>query len=100
MTERPEHECAEHLHFTLGIKAFGDTNLKYLEARAHCRLCGRRAQFRGALGVNPSGGTVSLDGLEATTPFVFEGEIYDKRGKGFGITSPQANEKPSDEGLN
>lgn len=86
-----DHVCAEHIHFHLNVQHFGDTNIKYLEARGACKLCGRKLAFQGPAGLSPSYPTVSLDGSEATFPFLFDGEVYDGKAMGYSVTSPEAN---------
>lgn len=85
------HKCAEHVHWHLNLQHFGDTNIKYLEVTGGCSLCGRRIAFRGPLGVNPAHPTVTMDGSEASFPFLFEDEIYDGKATGYAVSSPGAN---------
>lgn len=87
MTE--EHTCAEHLGLTLNVQHFGDSNIKYLEVKARCNVCGRPAQFRGTtVGLSPTEPTIGLDGEEAIFPFLFAGEVYDGKAMGYQVTSP------------
>lgn len=86
-----DHSCAENLHWHLNLQHFGDTNIKYLEIRGACKVCGKQAMFRGPVGLNPSHPTVGIDGSEAIFPFVFDGETYDGKAIGYSVSSPGAN---------
>ena len=81
----PQHACAENIHFHLNVQHFGNTNIKYLEVKGSCSVCRKNLTFRGPIGIQPSHPTRSLDGEEATFPFLFEGEIYDGKAVGYGV---------------
>lgn len=85
------HNCTDGMHFHLNVQHFGDTNIKYLEVTAHCKVCGAKAAFRGPPGLNPSHPTVAIDGTEAVFPFVFEGEEYDGKATALTVTSSGGN---------
>lgn len=86
-----DHVCAEHFHWHLNLQHFGDTNIKYLEVRGACNVCGKAAHFRGPAGMNPSHPTVAIDGSEAVFPFVLEGETYDGKAIGYSVTAVGGN---------
>jgi hypothetical protein len=85
------HKCAEQTSWHLNLQHFGNTNMKYLEVTGACRACGRKAQFRGPMGVSSAHPTVAVDGSEAVFPFLFDGETYDGKALGYTVTSPEAN---------
>ena len=91
MTDQPAHECVENMNFHLNLQSFGDTNIKYLEVRGGCSICGRRMRFRGQAGLSPSAPTTAIDGSEAIFPFLFEGETYDGKGSGYTVSVVGAN---------
>jgi len=86
-----DHICAENFSWHLNLQHFGDSNIKYLEVRGNCERCGRKAEFRGPAGLNPSHPTVAIDGSEAVFPFVIEGEVYDGKAVGYSITVKGGN---------
>lgn len=88
-----EHTCAENVHVTLNVQFFGNTNIKYLEVKLHCSLCGKPARFRGNLvGLSPTEPTIGADGAEAIFPFLFEGEEYDGKAMGYLVSSPHGGD--------
>ena len=85
------HNCVEHMHYHLNLSHAGDTNMKYLEVTGSCSICGRKAQFRGPVGMSPNHPTVAIDGSEAVLPFVFEDETYDGKAIGYSVSALGAN---------
>lgn len=86
-----EHRCGEQMHWHLNLQHFGDTNIKYLEVTGKCRVCGKKAVFRGPAGLNPAGPTVAIDGSEAIFPLLLEGETYDGKAMGYSVSNAGAN---------
>lgn len=73
------------LHFHLNNAYFGDTNIHYLEIKAHCNICKAPMVFRGLpAGLSPEHPTASIDGQEAVLPFLAADE--DLTGKPFGYS--------------
>jgi hypothetical protein len=85
------HTCAAHVHWHLNLQHFGNTNIKYLEVKGRCALCGRGVSFRGPAGLNPVHPTVSVDGSEAIFPFLFDDETYDGKAIGYSVSASGAN---------
>lgn len=73
------------LHIDVNNAGFGNTNLHYLEIKAHCTICGKPAVFRGPVGMQPDHPAMSLAGDEVRLPFVIEGETYDGKAHGYSV---------------
>lgn len=78
------------LHLNINNAGFGDTNLHYLEITARCKICGKRAAFRGPMGMMPDQPAVAPDGSEIRVPFIFEGEQLTGKPMGFSIRAALA----------
>lgn len=89
--DHPPHTCVENMHYHLNLAHFGDTNMKYLEVTGNCSICGRKAQFRGPIGLNPNHATVAFDGSQAVLPYTFEDETYDGKAVGYSVSARGAN---------
>lgn len=74
--------------YELNLAAFGDTNIRYLEIRAHCTICDAQMVFQGMpAGISPTQPTASFCGFEASLPVMFGDEVYDGRATALSITA-------------
>jgi len=79
-TQCPHSDLEINIH-NVGMT---DSNIRYMEVKALCKLCLKPIAFRGApLGVSPMHPTMALDGQEIRLPFLAEGEEYDGKSIGF-----------------
>lgn len=72
-----------HLH--LNMATFGNTNIRYLEIKGSCKICGEPIRFRGPMGLSPNQPTTSLDGEEVSLPLMFGEEEYDGNATGYSV---------------
>lgn len=91
--EAPPHnregQCPHpEVHFNLNSSRFGNTNIRYLEITAACKICDAPMRFRGLpFGMTPHHPTMAADGLEVILPHMFGDEEYD--GKAIGMVGRQ-----------
>jgi len=83
--KRSEGQCPHNdVHYQLNLASFGDTNIRYLEITAACKICSRPMRFQGVpIGVSPAIPTMAADGSEVRLPVMFGEEVYDGRAIGF-----------------
>ncbi|HEX5264429.1 MAG TPA: hypothetical protein VFW13_12930 [Phenylobacterium sp.] len=74
------------IEFNLNVVGFGDTNIRYLEIRGRCKGCDATIRFQGPHGLSPEQPTVSsVLGDEASLPFMFGDEEYDRKAVGVAL---------------
>lgn len=83
------HDCIANVDLQFTINRFDDTNISFLEIGGACKLCGRKIEFRGPMGVNPMHPTIL--GGDASLPFMLEGEEYDGKMPAITVTQKEPN---------